>query len=79
MKQIPLRILATFAVTSLGIIGSGAIVGIDVYQSALMAGISGVAQAVDGLARAYLQDGKLSDKEINEVFQAVETKTRKSN
>jgi hypothetical protein len=39
-----------------------------------MAGIGGVATVVEGLSRAYLQDGKLTTDEINEVFNAVDKK-----
>lgn len=41
-----------------------------------MAGIAGVATVVEGLARAFLDDGKLSVAEINEVFNKVDKKTK---
>jgi hypothetical protein len=37
-----------------------------------MAGIAGVAQVIEGLSRAYLDDGKLSVTEINAVFNKVD-------
>lgn len=74
-KQIAGRITATFAVSALSVVGAGALVGIEVWQSALMAGISGVAVVVEALSRAYLKDGDLTFKEIDEVFAAVEKKT----
>ena len=37
------RIIAVFIAQSLSILGAGSLVGIDVYQSALLAGIMGVA------------------------------------
>jgi hypothetical protein len=43
-------------------------VGVELWQSFLMAGIGGVAVVVEGLSRAYLKDGNLSLDEINEVF-----------
>ena len=39
-----------------------------------MAGIGGVATVIEGLSRAYLQDGKLTAAEIDEVFNAVDKK-----
>ncbi len=39
-----------------------------------MAGIAGVATVVEGLSRAFLDDGKLSLTEINDVFNKVDKK-----
>jgi hypothetical protein len=39
-----------------------------------MAGIAGVAMVVEGLSRAFLDDGKLSVAEINQVFAKVDRK-----
>jgi len=68
------RIVAVFAASGLSVIGAGAIAGVELTQAILMAGIGGVATVVEGLSRAYLQDGKLSNEEINEVFNAVDKK-----
>lgn len=72
MKDIVLRILAAFASTGLSVMGAGAIAGIPMWKAILMAGIGGVAYVVEGLARAYMDDGKLSTAEINEVFNKVD-------
>ncbi len=69
-----LRILATFAASGLGVIGAGTIAGVPVVKAVFMAGIAGVAVVVEGLSRAFLQDGKLSNEEINEVFTKVDRK-----
>ncbi len=74
MKQlhnILLRILATFAASGLGIIGAGAIANIPLWKAIFMAGIAGVAVVVEGLSRAFLNDGKLDLNEINDVFSKV--------
>ncbi len=73
-----LRILATFAASGLGVIGAGAIAGVSMAQAVFMAGIAGVAVVVEGLARAFLEDGKLSNAEINEVFNKVDKKSPKA-
>jgi hypothetical protein len=41
-----------------------------------MAGIAGVATVIEGLARAFLDDGKLDADEINEVFSKVDRKSK---
>jgi hypothetical protein len=38
--------------------------------------MAGVATVVEGLARAYLEDGKLTNAEINEVFNKVDKKAK---
>ena len=72
MKNIAFRILATFAASGLGVIGAGAVAGIPLWKAVFMAGIAGVAQVIEGLSRAYLDDGKLSVTEINAVFNKVD-------
>ena len=77
MKQfqnIMLRIMATFAASGLGVIGAGAIAGVPLWKACFMAGIAGVAFVVEGLSRAFLDDGKLSLDEINAVFNKVDGK-----
>ena len=70
-----LRILATFAASGLGVIGAGTIAGVPILKAVFMAGIAGVAVVVEGLSRAFLEDGKLSNAEINEVFNKVDKKS----
>ncbi|NBS92145.1 MAG: hypothetical protein EBS91_02760 [Betaproteobacteria bacterium] len=71
IKNIILRIVATFAASGLGVIGAGTIAGVPLWQAIFMAGIGGVATVVEGLSRAFLNDGKLSLDEINAVFDKV--------
>ncbi len=68
------RIVAVFVAQGLSILGAGSLVGIDVYQSALLAGIMGVAHVVEMLARKYIDDGKITLEEVNEVFNSVPTR-----
>jgi hypothetical protein len=74
MKQIFLRICATFAATGLSVIGAGAIAGVPLWKAVMMSGIGGVSFVVEGLARAYMDDGKLTVNEINSVFNKVDKK-----
>lgn len=72
MKTIMLRILAVFAANGLGVIGAGSIAGVPLWKAIFMAGIAGVATVIEGLARAFLDDGKLTKEEINAVFNKVD-------
>lgn len=72
IKNIILRIVATFAASGLGVVGAGTIAGVPLWQAIFMAGIGGVATVVEGLSRAFLDDGKLSIDEIDAVFSKVE-------
>lgn len=74
MKHLFFRILAAFAATGLSVVGAGAIAGIPLWKAVLMAGIGGVSFVVEGLARAYMDDGKLTVAEINDVFNKVDKK-----
>jgi hypothetical protein len=71
-----MRIVATFAASGLGVIGAGAIAGVDIWKACFMAGMAGVATVVEGLSRAFLDDGKLSTAEINQVFTKVDKKAK---
>jgi hypothetical protein len=66
--KIAKRIFALFIVSALTTIGAGAILGMDTLQTAILAGILGVANVVEDLARGYLNDGKLSKDEIDAAF-----------
>ena len=68
LKQIVLRIVAVFASNALGVIGAGAIAGIPLWKACFVAGIGGVATVVEKLARAYMDDGKLTVAEIDGIF-----------
>lgn len=62
------RILAVFVATALATIGTGSLVGVSIAQSALMAGAGAVAAVIERLARAFIDDGKLTSEEINAAF-----------
>lgn len=70
--NVVVRILAVFAASGLSVIGAGAIIGIKTSAAMLLAGTLGVTTVVEALARAFIDDGKLSEKEINDAFQKVD-------
>ena len=76
LKQITTRVIAVFAASGLGVVGAGTIAGVALWKAVLMAGIGGVATVIEGLSRAYLDDGKLTADEIDAVFSAVDKKKK---
>jgi len=65
------RIISTFIVNAMAIIGGASIIGgIPVAKSAMLAGISAVVTVIERLARASV-DGNLTTAEINEAFTGV--------
>ena len=60
--------LAVVIASVMGTIGAGSIIGVELWKSASMAAILGVVIVLEGLARAYIADGKLDESEINESF-----------
>jgi hypothetical protein len=65
------RIISTFIVNAMAIIGGASIIGgIPVVKSAMLAGISAVVTVIERLARASV-DGTLTQAEINAAFTGV--------
>jgi hypothetical protein len=73
-KNVMMRIVAVIAAEALGVIGAGSLVGIEVWQAAVLAGALGAATVIEALARFFLADGKLDADEINEAFAKVDKK-----
>ena len=73
-KNVMMRIFAVIAAESLGVIGAGSLVGIEVWQAAILAGALGAARVLEALARFFLADGNLSADEINAAFAKVDKK-----
>ena len=74
ITNILMRILAVFAASGLSVLGAGAVVGIDTLDAVMLAGLLGVASVIERLARAFLDDGRLSLSEINDAFRSVDKK-----
>ena len=68
VKKIAGRMTALFLVSALTAIGAGAIIGIDTIQTAVLAGIISIANVIEDLSRGYLNDGSLTNSEIDEAF-----------
>ena len=63
------RIAATFVASALGVIGAGSLGGVPAATAAFIGGILAVAKVIERLSLAFLEDGKLSNNEINAAFQ----------
>lgn len=74
ISNILMRIIAVFAASGLSVLGAGAVVGIDTIKAVGLAGILGVASVIERIARAYLEDGKLTLSELNDAFKSVDKK-----
>jgi hypothetical protein len=72
LNNVLMRIVAVFAASGLGVIGAGAIAGISVAKAMLVAGLTAVAAVIEKLARAFMDDGKLTLDEINAAFSTVD-------
>jgi hypothetical protein len=71
------RIISTFIVNAMAIVGGSALIGgIPVAKSAALAGVSAVATVLERLARASV-DGNLTAAEINEAFTGVTPEEKK--
>jgi hypothetical protein len=73
-KNVIMRIFAVIAAEALGVIGAGSLVGIEVWQAAVLAGALGAARVLEALARFFLNDGSLTADEINAAFAKVDKK-----
>ena len=72
LQNILMRIVAVFAASGLAVIGAGAVAGIPVAKAVFVAGLTAVAAVIEKLARAFMDDGKLSLDEINAAFSTVD-------
>jgi hypothetical protein len=76
LNNVLMRIVAVFAASGLGVIGAGAVAGIPVMKAVMVAGLTAVAAVIEKLARAFMDDGKLTLDEINAAFSSVDTKAK---
>jgi hypothetical protein len=74
IKIIIARMLAVFIANGLAVIGAGSLIGVDTLSSVLLAGSLGVIKVSEALARAYIDDGKITIDEINESFDRMSKK-----
>ena len=71
-KDILFRAVAVFIASALGAIGAGSIFGIGAGVAAGIAGLMAVSVVLERLAREFLDDGKLTQAEVNSAFNEAE-------
>jgi len=74
IKIIMARMVAVFVANGLAVIGAGSLIGVDTVSSIMLAGSLGVIKVSESLARAYIDDGKITLDEINESFAIMDKK-----
>jgi len=67
---------AVFIANGLAVIGAGSLIGVDTVSAVLLAGSLGVIKVSEALARAYIDDGKITLDEINESFAMMDKKKK---
>jgi hypothetical protein len=75
IKDVVFRSIALFLTMALPAIGAGAFAGVEPVQSALIAGALGVSKVITDLAKAFLDDGKLTQEEVDAVFKRATKKS----
>jgi hypothetical protein len=73
-KDVILRSVALFLVTALPAIGAGSFIGVEPINSAVIAGALAVSRIVTDLAKAFLDDGKLTQEEVDAIFKKANKK-----
>lgn len=68
IKKILKRTAAMVILKVSGVMAAGSLGGIEIWQSALIAAFVGVMEVTEDLSRAYVQDGDISDEDINAAF-----------
>jgi hypothetical protein len=71
MKSVMLRIVSVFGSSALGAVAGGAIVNVEIWKAAAIAGIMATAKVVEALLKAYADDGKIDAKELKAAFSVV--------
>ena len=74
IKDVLFRSIALFMTMALPAIGAGAFAGVEPVQSALIAGALGVSKVLTDLAKAFLDDGQLTQEEVDGVFKRANKK-----
>jgi hypothetical protein len=72
MKSVLLRIVSVFGSSALGAVAGGAIVNVEIWKAAAIAGIMATAKVVEALLKAYADDGKIDAKELKAAFAFVD-------
>ncbi len=67
-QTIALRIIGVFGSSALAAVAGGAIVGVELWKSAVIAGVVAASKTTEQLLRAWSEDGVLTKEEVATVF-----------
>lgn len=62
------RTVAYIVLKVSGTLGGGALIGVEVWQAALLAAFIGAMEVAEEVSRAYVKDGDVSEEDINRIF-----------
>jgi hypothetical protein len=68
LKTLVLRIIAVFGSSALAAVAGGAVLDVELWKAAAIAGIVAAAKVTEALLRAWSSDGVLTKEEIAEAF-----------
>ena len=67
-KAITKRTVAYIVLKVSGTLGGGFVMGVEIWQAAAMAAFIGLMEVMEEVSRAYVQDGEVSEADMNEIF-----------
>jgi hypothetical protein len=62
------RTVAYIVLKVSGTLGGGAVIGVEVWQAALLAGFIGFMEVAEEVSRAYVKDGDVTEADMNDIF-----------
>ena len=68
LKTLILRIVAVFGSSALAAVAGGAVLNVELWKAAAIAGIVAAAKVTEALLRAWSSDGVLTKEELAEAF-----------
>lgn len=68
LKTLILRVFAVFGSSALAAVAGGAVLDVELWKAAAIAGIVAAAKVTESLLRAWASDGVLTKEEIAEAF-----------
>lgn len=74
IKDLSGRTLAYVILKISGAFVGGAAIGLEFWQSAVMAAFTGIMEISEEVSRAYLNDGSVSVEELNDSFAKLQDK-----
>jgi hypothetical protein len=68
LQTLVLRVFAVFGSSAMAALAGGAVLDVELWKAAAIAGIVAAAKVTEALLRAWASDGVLTKEEISEAF-----------